>query len=68
MQAVTPALSAIRQPVDEMGQVSWTRLRARIEGDDSPPVRVRLACELMKRSSVMAVQPTRKTAELYVGP
>jgi LacI family transcriptional regulator len=68
MHAVTPALSAMRQPVDEMGQVSWTRLRTRIEGDDSPPVRVRLPCELMKRSSVMAVQPTRKTAELYAGP
>ena len=51
MRARVTPLTAIRQPVDEMGRLIWARLGARIEGDRSPPMRIRLPCELMVRSS-----------------
>ena len=51
MRAVNPPLSAIRQPVEEIGQQVWIRLRARIAGDTSAPVHMRLGCELIVRSS-----------------
>lgn len=51
MRAVSPPLSAIRQPVEEIGEQVWTRLRARISGDASPPVHMRLGCELIVRNS-----------------
>ena len=51
MRARVTPLTAIRQPVDEMGRMIWERLSARIGGDQSPPVRIRLSCELMVRAS-----------------
>lgn len=51
MRAVNPPLSAIRQPVEEIGEQVWLRLRARISGDESPPVHMRLGCELIVRNS-----------------
>lgn len=51
MRARVTPLTAIRQPVDEMGRIIWDRLSLRMSGDRSPPVRIGLPCELMLRSS-----------------
>ncbi|MGE3875548.1 MAG: LacI family DNA-binding transcriptional regulator [Parvibaculaceae bacterium] len=57
MRAVSPPLSAIRQPVEEIGEQVWLRLRARIAGDEAPPVHMRLGCELIVRSSTRRASP-----------
>lgn len=51
MRAVTPPLTAIRQPIDALGRAVWQRLRARIDGSTAPASRVRLTCELVVRAS-----------------
>jgi DNA-binding LacI/PurR family transcriptional regulator len=51
MRARATPLTAIAQPVREMGQMLWERLSARIKGDGSPARQVRLACELKVRNS-----------------
>ena len=51
MQAVSPALTAIRQPVEAMGQAIWGRLSAHIEGTSEDHMRTRLACDLILRDS-----------------
>lgn len=51
MQAVSPPLTSIRQPVEAIGREAWERLRARIEGSGQPPSRIRLQCDLMERAS-----------------
>jgi LacI family transcriptional regulator len=47
---VTP-LTAICQPVREMGGTLWERLSVRIRGDQSPPVHVQIPCDLRVRAS-----------------
>ena len=54
MQAVTPPLTSIRQPVEAMGSEVWKRLHARIGGSKEPTTRVRLLCERMERASTSA--------------
>lgn len=61
MQAVTPPLTSIRQPIEAMGREIWKRLRARIEGSTEPASRVRLQCERMERSSTTAPSTIRVT-------
>lgn len=51
MRARATPLTAIRQPVEEIGAKIWERLKARIEGEDSRPVHVALRCELHQRAS-----------------
>ena len=51
MRAVTPPLTAIRQPIGAMGRAAWQRLRARIDGSTEPVARVKLPCELVVRAS-----------------
>jgi LacI family transcriptional regulator len=51
MSARATPLTAIRQPVREMGQLLWERLSARIRGDRSPAVHVKLPCEICVRAS-----------------
>mgnify|MGYP001046255345 CR=1 FL=1 len=51
MQAVRPPLTAIRQPVEDMGREVWSRLRARIAGTREPFSRLKLSCELVVRAS-----------------
>jgi LacI family transcriptional regulator len=60
MQAVSPPLTAVRQPVELLGQEAWGRLMARIGGDDSPPREIRLACTLEIRDSSA---PARRSAD-----
>lgn len=51
MRAVVPPLTAIRQPVEEMGREIWSRLSARIGGSTEPGFRLKLSCELVVRAS-----------------
>jgi LacI family transcriptional regulator, galactose operon repressor len=48
---VDPPLTAVSQPVGELGRVAGERLLARIGGDAGPPRRIRLATELVVRGS-----------------
>lgn len=59
MRSVTPPLTTVRQPLGQMGRSAWARLMARIGGDDSPPVHVRLTCRLDTRASTA---PARRLA------
>lgn len=51
MRVVTPPLTTVRQPVEDLAQASWARLMARIGGDVTPPQLVRLQCSLEIRAS-----------------
>ena len=51
MRARATPLTAISQPVPEMGAAIWARLKARIEGDTSPPAHIQLKCTLKVRAS-----------------
>lgn len=51
MHVVSPPLTAVHQPVEQMGLEAWARLMARIGGDTSPPQQVRLPCSLQIRAS-----------------
>lgn len=59
MQAVSPALTAIRQPVEAMGQAIWGRLSAYIDGRSGGPMRTKLTCDLIVRAST--APPRRMT-------
>lgn len=52
MSARKTALTAVRQPVDEMARVVWERLRLRMAGDRSAPLREELNTSLQIRDSV----------------
>jgi DNA-binding LacI/PurR family transcriptional regulator len=51
MRARATPLTAIFQPVREIGHILWERLKERIEGDIAPARHVRLPCELRIRAS-----------------
>ncbi len=55
MRARATPLTAIFQPVREMGRIIWERLGARIKGDVSPAQHVLLPCELRVRASTASV-------------
>ena len=61
MRARMTPLTAIAQPVREMGRTLWERLSARIKGDNSPTKHVLLPCELRLRNSTAAPRKTRLT-------
>jgi LacI family transcriptional regulator len=54
MRARSVPLTALAQPDREMGRLLWERLSARIKGDASPAVHIRLAGELKPRDSTAA--------------
>lgn len=54
MHAVKPPLTAIRQPVEEIGRTIWNRLRGHLDDEGEPPARERLLCELVVRASTGA--------------
>jgi LacI family transcriptional regulator len=63
MRAVSPPLTAVRQPIELLAQEAWRRLIARIAGDLSPPHQVRLACTLeIRESSAPAERSPDSTA------
>ncbi len=51
MRAVSPPLTAVRQPTAELARAAWARLLARIEGDAEAPRSIRLSCTLEVRAS-----------------
>lgn len=51
MHAFNPPLTAIRQPVEEMGRDIWNRLRGPIASDTEQPGRGKLMCSLVVRAS-----------------
>ena len=51
MRARATPLTAIFQPVREMGRILWETLSARIKGDSAPATHVLLPCELRVRAS-----------------
>ncbi|WP_191059288.1 LacI family DNA-binding transcriptional regulator [Geminicoccus harenae] len=54
MQVLRPPISAVRQPIEEMARHAWARMLQRIQGDQSPPSRIQLACTLEWRASTAA--------------
>jgi LacI family transcriptional regulator len=72
MRARATPLTAIFQPVREMGRALWETLSARIKGDLSPAKHVRLPCELRVRASTGPVSDarpaTRPTKEVVSRP
>jgi len=64
MRAVSPPLTAVRQPVEALGLEAWGRLMARIGGDTSPPHEVRLACTLEIRDSSAPAQRSADSTAL----
>lgn len=54
MRARATPLTAIRQPVAELGAAIWAQLKGRIDGDTSPPAHIQLKCSLEVRASTAA--------------
>ncbi|WP_372841082.1 LacI family DNA-binding transcriptional regulator [Phaeovulum sp.] len=52
MSARKAAVTAIRQPIDEMARMVWDRLSARMRGDATPPHHIELNATLQVRNSV----------------
>lgn len=52
MSARKTGLTAIRQPIAEIAEAAWTRLRARMAGDRTPPTHSVLQTSLQVRDSV----------------
>ena len=50
-QVISPKLTATAQPVYEMGKVAGERLIARLKGDKSPPLEIRLKTRFIVRDS-----------------
>jgi LacI family transcriptional regulator len=61
MSARKTAVTAVRQPVDDMAKTLWDRLRARIGGDDTCPRRIELNTSLQIRDSVRDLRPGAKS-------
>ncbi|BCP55004.1 LacI family transcriptional regulator [Kaistia sp. 32K] len=59
MRARATPLTAIRQPIEEIGQAIWSRLKARIDGDTSPPAHIQLKCTLQARASIAPPAPRK---------
>jgi LacI family transcriptional regulator, galactose operon repressor len=59
MRARATPLTAVFQPVREMGRALWDTLSARIKGDLSPAKHVLLPCELRVRASTASVPDAR---------
>ncbi len=62
MSARKTPLTAIRQPLDEMAEAVWARLRLRMAGSDEPAQRALLAADLQVRRSVRGAGATGLTA------
>lgn len=57
MSARMTPLTAIRQPLDEIAEAVWQRLRLRIGGEAGPPVNMVLNADLQIRNSVRGGAP-----------
>jgi LacI family transcriptional regulator len=65
MEVLEPSVSAVHQPVEAVAEAAFTRLLARLGGDESESCDIRLACRIEWRRSTAAPalrQPDRMTA------
>ena len=53
MRAAGPSVTAIRQPVEEIGRRLWGRLQMRMDGESGAPVHIQLDTELVVRDSTV---------------
>ena len=67
MRARRTPLTAIAQPVRDIGRIAWDRLSARIKGDASPAEHVLLPCELKVRASTIPVVDARARTDARAG-
>lgn len=51
--ALSPAMSCIRQPTQDLARTAWQMLSARIAGDDGPPRQERCLAEVTLRGSLL---------------
>ncbi|MDQ0394164.1 DNA-binding LacI/PurR family transcriptional regulator [Labrys monachus] len=51
MHLVTPPITAVRQPVEEMARAAWTQFIRRLSGGDAVPRTLRLSCAIEIRGS-----------------
>ncbi len=58
MRLVSPGITAVRQPVEEMADCAWSLLRRRIDGDARPPQTRRLRCAVTFRGSTPRYTPS----------
>ena len=68
MRARATPLTAIFQPVREMGRALWDTLSARIKGDLSPAKHVLLPCELRVRKSTGPAPDARPASHAIAAP
>ncbi|MEJ1160320.1 LacI family DNA-binding transcriptional regulator [Prosthecomicrobium sp. N25] len=62
MQATTPSITAVRQPIDRMAAEAWRCLSARMAGSDAPWRRAEFAAELEIRQSTRPAVPAPGTS------
>lgn len=58
MRLVSPAVTAVRQPVEDMALTAWAQLSRRIGGDASPAQTRRLRCAVAIRGSTPRRSPS----------
>ena len=61
MQLVSPQITAVRQPVEEMAEQAWALLSRRLRGDIDAPVTRRLRCAVKIRGSTPRCQSPQKS-------
>ncbi len=64
MRLVTPAVTAVRQPVEDLAAAAWAQLMRRMAGGAGPPETRRLACAVTIRGSTprLAGRPAHAAA------
>jgi LacI family transcriptional regulator len=60
MQFVSPAITAVRQPVEAMAEQAWSHLLRRVGGESGAPVTRRLHCGVQFRGSTPGLAPPRR--------
>lgn len=60
MPVARPSITAIRQPIEQIGRSAWSQLYERINGADGAPVHRRLPVELILRESTAAPSGARE--------
>ena len=70
MRAITPSITAVRQPLNEMSKMAWRRLRSRIDGEELPAREFKLHCHLDVRQSTVIAGPSllQRDAGAVPGP
>ena len=67
MRLVTPALSAVRQPVEEMAECAWKLLVRRLGGEAGAPQSRRLRCAVTFRGSTPRQAAARELTSTRTG-